>query len=233
MPKKKAKREEKKISENIPSNISKSKDTSIDPKEKKSLVYEIVKTVLTIAFIFVGVRYFLIQPFLVVGSSMEPNFHEGQYLFVNELGYRLTAPKRGDVVVFKHPDENCTRHIESSFLNRIFFQGPCKNYIKRIVGLPSERVTIEEGKVKIVNTETPEGFTLDESTYVPSNVKLYGSQTVTLGKKEYYVLGDNREPNGSSDSREWGALPRNHITGKVWITVFPLSELGFLPKVEY
>lgn len=215
------------------SSVTKEPGTGLKNEEKKSLLYEIVKTVLTIAFIFVAVRYFIVQPFLVVGSSMEPNFHEGQYLFVNELTYRVKAPARGDVIVFKHPDETCTAHVDSSFINRIFIQGPCRNYIKRIVGLPGERISVENGKIKIVNNKTPEGFFLDEKDYVPSNLKLFGNQTVDIDKKEYYVIGDNREPNGSSDSREWGVLPKSHITGKAWLTIAPISDFGFLPKIEY
>lgn len=200
-------------------------------EKKHSLFYEIAKTILTVAFVFLCIRYFVIQPFLVVGSSMEPNFHDGEYIFVNELSYHLSGPKRGDVAVFKHPEPACNSHIKRGFINRIFIQGPCKNYIKRIVGLPGEKVSIENGEVKVFNSKTPDGFVLDEESYISEDIKLYGNQKVSLGKNEYYVLGDNRTPNGSSDSREWGALPRTHITGKAWVTVLP--KPGVVPKPLY
>lgn len=200
-------------------------------EKKQSLIYEIVKTILTVAFIFVFVRYFIVQPFLVVGSSMEPNFHDGEYIFVNEFAYKLSGPKRGDVAVFKHPEPDCNSHIRSNFVNRIFIQGPCRNYIKRIVGLPGEKVNVANGKVTIYNKKSPGGFVLDETDYIPETADLFGNQTVTLGKNEYYVLGDNRHPNGSSDSREWGALPKTHITGKAWVIVLPKPSM--VPKPTY
>lgn len=206
------------------------KEEKIENESKSSLFLEILKTILTVAFIFVVVRYFVIQPFLVVGSSMEPNFHDGEYLFVNELVYSLSKPGRGDVIVFKHPEPACNAHISKGFLNRIFIQGPCKNYIKRVIGLPGETITVFGGKVTIANSQNPGGFELDEE-YIPANIKLFGNQIVTLDNNEYYVLGDNRQPNGSSDSREWGSLPSNYITGKAWLSVIP--NFGFIPKPKY
>lgn len=202
-------------------------------KEKKSVLWEIIKTIFTVALVFVFIRYFIIQPFLVVGSSMEPNFHDNEYIFVNELTYRITGPKRGDVVVFKHPTPECSNHINTSFINKIFLQGPCRNFIKRIVGLPGERVKIENGEITIINSKNPEGLVLNETDYIPSNIKLFGNQTVELKKGEYYVLGDNRQPNGSSDSREWGALPKSHITGKAWLKALPLNDAGFIKRPMY
>jgi len=202
-------------------------------RDSNSLVLEILKTILTVGLIFIVVRYFVVQPFLVVGSSMEPNFHDGEYIFVNELLYRLGSPKRGDVVVFKHPEPDCNKHINSSFIKRNFIQGPCKNYIKRVVGLPGEMVTVANGKINIVNTKHPEGFDLDENEYISSDIRLYGNQTEKLDKNEYYVRGDNRLPNSSSDSREWGPLSRTHITGRAWLRVLPINESGFIPKPKY
>ncbi|PIZ00430.1 signal peptidase I [bacterium (Candidatus Howlettbacteria) CG_4_10_14_0_8_um_filter_40_9] len=205
-----------------------------DLKEKKGgLPLDIAKTILTVGLTFLFVRYFVVQPFLVVGSSMEPNFHDSEYIFVNELSYHLTAPHRGDVVVFKHPEPECTDFVNASFINRIFLQGPCKNYIKRVIGLPGETIKIENGKVTIINTKHPAGFDLDEGDYISSDIKLYGNQSVTLGKNEYYVIGDNRLPNGSSDSREWGPLPRQFITGKAALIVLPTSSAGLVPNPKY
>lgn len=214
-------------------NIEINSENTPDKSGSRPLVFEILKTILTVGLIFIVVRYFVVQPFLVVGSSMDPNFHDGEYIFVNELVYRAGSPKRGDVIVFKHPEPDCNAHLNSGFINRNFLQGPCKNYIKRVVGLPGETINIENGKVMIINRKYQDGFELDETDYIQSNIKLYGNQTVELDKNEYYVLGDNRLPNSSSDSREWGPLPRTHITGRAWLRVLPINEAGLVPSPKY
>lgn len=164
--------------------------------------WEIIKVVIISLAVILPVRYFLVQPFFVLGASMEPNFANGDYLIIDEASYRLGDPQRGQVIVFKYP------------LN------PKDYYIKRIIGLPGETVTIKEGKVYIKNTDNPEGFWLDESTYI--NEYTGNDQEVTLREDEYFVLGDNR--NASSDSRAWGALNRDFIVGKAWIRAFPFNQ---------
>jgi len=166
----------------------KKQSKSISRKEFFSFFTEVIKTIGLIALIFVLVRYYIAQPFLVVGSSMEPSFFDNEYIIVNELSYQFTAPKRGDVVVFKHPDEFCTSFVGADganysltqrvgkYVNRTFFQGSCKNYIKRVIGLPGETVTIKEGSVTITNNENPQGFVVDEKSYT-NGIKLFGNQT--------------------------------------------------------
>lgn len=193
-------------------------------------VKEILKTIITIAGIWLIVRYFVVQPFLVSGSSMEPTFEDGEYIFVNELNYNFTAPKRGDVIVFKHPSPECKDFVEKNFINRKFLQGPCKNYIKRTIALPNETIEIKNGEIKIFNSKNPSGFTLNENY---AQTKLYGNQTVSLKKGEYFVVGDNREPNGSSDSREWGPLPKKFIIGKAALIVLPPNKAGFIKTPQY
>jgi signal peptidase I len=159
----------------------------------------------------------IIQPFSVFGSSMEPNFHDQEYIIVNSIGYRLHKPTRGDVIVFKFP-ENKT-----------------KNYIKRIIGLPGERVVIEDDKIEVFNQQYPSGTFLNEdylplgTKTVPRSNKNYSD--FTLAGNEYYVLGDNRE--ASSDSREWGPLPENLIIGKSWVVCWPISDWQVVPSVNY
>jgi len=195
------------------------------------LIKEISKTIFFIAILWLGIRFYVVQPFLVSGSSMEPTFEDSEYIFVNELTYNFTGPKRGDVVVFKHPSPECAEFVEASYINRKFRQGSCKNFIKRVVGLPGESVEIKNGQVKIYNKDYPSGLTLDESSYITT--QLYGNQTVNLKKDEYYVIGDNREPNGSSDSREWGPLTRKFITGKAAVIVLPPNKAGFIKSPKY
>ncbi len=164
--------------------------------------WEIIKVVIISLAVILPVRYFLVQPFFVLGASMEPNFANGDYLIIDEASYRIGDPQRGQVIVFKYP------------LN------PKDYYIKRIIGLPGETVMIKEGKVYIKNADSPEGFLLDETTYI--NEYTSNDQEVTLREDEYFVLGDNRD--ASSDSRAWGVLNRDFIVGKAWIRAFPFNQ---------
>jgi len=160
-------------------------------------IWETAKIVIISLAIIIPIRYYLIQPFFVRGASMEPNFDDGQYLVVNEIGYRVGQPKRGDVIVFKYPfDKN-------------------QYYIKRIIGLPEERIEVRDGAVFINNVK------LDESAYLSEATFTNGSIVINLKDGEYFVLGDNRQ--ASSDSRQWGVLPTANIIGQVWIRAWPLN----------
>ena len=177
---------------------------------KKALLgfWEILKVAIVSLAIILPVRYFLVQPFFVIGASMEPNFSSGDYLIIDELSYRFDNPKRGQVVVFKYP------------LN------PKEYYIKRVVGLPGETVIVKDGKVTIKNSEYSEGFVLDESMYFD---RYTGKDTEnSLKENEYFVLGDNRDV--SSDSRTWGAVPKSLIVGRAWVRVFPFNEFQLFSK---
>lgn len=174
-------------------------------------VWDLAKVFL-VAFVLVWgiIRPFIAEPFVVSGSSMVPNFHNREYLIIEKLSYRLHAPERGDVIVFRYPKD------------------PTQYFIKRIIALPGERVTISQGHVVVFNSQHPEGLTLDES-YLPSqNVTLGRPELVELSGSDYYVLGDNRMY--SSDSRVWGPLPKAEFIGKAWLRVLPLSQFGLIPK---
>jgi signal peptidase I len=173
-------------------------------------VGEFLRLLIIAAAIAIPIRYFIVQPFIVRGASMEPNFYDGQYLIVNELAYFLREPKRGEVVVFHYPLD------------------PREYYIKRIIGLPGESVSIKNGEVVIVNAERPEGFRLDEP-YLPEDLPTVGSPIpVKLGPSEFLVLGDNRP--FSSDSRTWGLLDKKHITGYALFRAWPPQDFGFIPQ---
>lgn len=158
-------------------------------------IFEISKTVILALLIVLPIRLFLFQPFLVQGISMEPNFLSNDYLIVEEVSKRFKDFQRGDVVVFS-------------------FQG--RKLIKRIVGLPGEKVEISDGKVKI------NGKILDESAYLPKNSFTVGEVFVTLEKDEFFVLGDNRSH--SFDSRVFGPIKRKDIVGKVAFKI-PFSKI--------
>ncbi len=161
-------------------------------------------------FIFIVVvavlRIFIIDPFLVHGSSMEPTFDEANYVIVDKLTYAFSEPERGDVIVFDAPTEDG------------------RYFIKRVIGLPGERVVVEGPLVQIFNTENPDGFLLNEP-YVTFESQRKVERT--LKADEYFVMGDNREV--SSDSRIWGPLKKDAITGRALIRLLPISDLSVLP----
>lgn len=180
-------------------------DTKPSPFSRQGII-EIIKFILLAVCVVIPVRMFVMQPFIVSGSSMFPTFKDGQYLIVDELSYHFREPARGDVIVFKPPMNLKTY------------------YIKRIIGLPGETVIINGANIIIKNEAHPEGFILTQP-YIetPSDDKI----EKTLGPDEYYVLGDNRT--ASSDSRYWGTLPRKDITGRAFLRLFPFTQISYLP----
>ncbi len=176
-----------------------------------SSIFEFIKTIAIIVLVAFLIRFYLIQPFVVDGSSMEPTFYNGDYLLVNKLSYRLHSPKRGDVIIFHPPNS------------------PRLNYIKRIIALPGEQIQIKNGEIFI------NGAKLEEK-YIPAEITLVrNSQAANLEQKlaanEYFVLGDNR--GHSSDSREWGNVPSTNIIGRAWVVVFPLPKFGLVFHPTY
>src|SRR5690242_6367081 len=116
-----------------------------------SFAGELVKIILIAFAIIIPIRFFILQPFYVKGASMEPNFHDNEYLIIDELSYRLHQPQRGDVVVVRNPSQ------------------PSEFLIKRIIGLPGERLTVNDGQVTIFNSAHPDGAVLDETSYLPAD----------------------------------------------------------------
>lgn len=174
-------------------------------------IWEVTKIVIIALVIVVPIRYFLFQPFFVKGQSMEPNFENGDYLIVDELSFRFRDPQRGEVVVFKYPNNLSQR------------------YIKRMIGLPGETVEIKDGKIILFDQEG--GRVLDESDYLSSSIQTPGDIRVTLAENEYFVLGDNRY--ASSDSRRWGSLPREDIVGRVVLRAWPFAALAKFEAPSY
>ncbi len=178
---------------------------------------DFIRTVIIVFALATILRVFIVQPFVVEGSSMVPRFETNDYLVVDKISYRVSAPERGDIIVFHYPNQ------------------PTINYVKRIIGLPGERVRIENNIVTVFNTENPQGFTVNESIYLqPSVVTAIpgtGSKEVVVTDNNYFVMGDNRP--ASSDSREWGLLPRENIIGRVVFQAFPLARASFISHARY
>lgn len=182
---------------------------SVVPEEKntENPFWDILRFALIAIVIVLPVRWYIAQPFIVSGASMEATFHNNEYLIVDQFTYHFREPERGEVIIFHYPND------------------PTKYFIKRVIGLPGETVSIEDNTVKIINQDNPEGVILDEP-YIADAITT-GDQSVTLDKEEYFVMGDNREH--SSDSRTWGTLNEGEIVGRAWLRLFPPTELSFLP----
>ena len=176
-------------------------------EEKKETFGDFLRFALIAVAIVLPIRFFVVQPFIVSGTSMFPTFDNRHYLIIDELSYRFEKPKRGEVVVFKFPFETA------------------KYLIKRVIGLPGETVVIKDASVLIKNAAHPEGMPIEQSGIKTSGRK--ADQTVTLKDDEYFVLGDNRD--ASSDSRIWGPLKKTFITGRPLLRLYPITKIGFFP----
>lgn len=174
---------------------------------RDSFIVEIFKFSILALVIVVPFRLFIAQPFIVSGASMYPTFDTGQYLIVDQLTYHFEQPQRGDVIIFKFP------------------QDPSKYFIKRIIGLPGETVELDSGVTRVTNPTTNQTVTLNES-YLKTD-RTGEKLTRTLASNEYFVMGDNR--GASSDSRIWGPVPRENIMGRALIRLLPPSIFGIFP----
>lgn len=187
---------------------NKNTQDTVRSSKNKQETRELIRFILIAALIIVPFRIFVAQPFIVNGASMDPTFETNQYLIVDQISYQRNEPSRGDVVIFRYP------------LN------PKDFYIKRIIGLPGETVTIRGNEVFIQEVDSATSYKLEEP-YITfqdtSNIQL---RTI-LDEKEYFVMGDNR-PN-SSDSRVWGVLPEEFIKGKAFLRLLPLNKIQYLP----
>lgn len=175
--------------------------------KETSFIGEVFKFALLAFIIVVPFRLFIAQPFIVSGASMSPTFETGQYLIVDQITYQFEEPKRGDVVIFKFPND------------------PSKYFIKRIIGLPGEVVQLANGVTTIINPDTEEEVVLDEKYLVTD--KTDDHLSIKLSSTEYFVMGDNRS--ASSDSRVWGPVPREHIVGRALIRLLPLQTASLFP----
>ncbi len=195
------------------------------PEEPSLLgvLWEFVQTLVLALVIFLLIRN-VVQNYRIDGISMEPNFHNGQFLFVNRYAYcpgihievPLTniklydrvwcvwPPRRGDVIVFEYP-------LDIS-----------RDFIKRVIGLPGETVEVKAGKVYVDNKLLPEPF--------GPNPSMRTSPPVKVGPNQVFVMGDNRD--NSSDSRTWGLLPQNDIIGKAWVSYWPPKNWAIVPHYD-
>lgn len=179
---------------------------SIGSKLGNNLVEFIEFAAVTIA-ILVVIRFFIAEPHKVSGHSMDNNFHDGDLIITNKVSLKFSNPARGEVIILHNP------------LN------PDQVFIKRVIGLPNERVKLLNGQFYINDQLLPE-------PYLPSGLKTPGENFLIEGaeiivpKDQYFVAGDNRP--ASSDSREWGTVKRDLIIGQALIRYWPLSRAGVI-----
>ncbi|MFA5051116.1 MAG: signal peptidase I [Patescibacteria group bacterium] len=171
-------------------------------------ILDLVKIVLLAFIIIWPIHHFVFQPFYVSGPSMEPNYYDKDYLIVEELSYRFHSPQRGEVIVFHSPNNS------QDYL------------IKRVIGLPGERIVISKNKISVYNQQFPQGVEFNENSYLNPGLVTMGEVDVQLNSDEYYVLGDHR--NVSLDSRVFGPIKRSTIVGRAWFRGWPFKNLGLL-----
>jgi signal peptidase I len=187
---------------------------------------ETLKFVVIFGFLFIVIRTFLVQPFMVDGPSMSPTFETGHYLLVNKLPNYFDTPKRLDVVIFDIPDTEPQYHtcLIPNLVSNSCLVTSKRYLIKRVIGLPGEKVSVMNGVTTIYNKENPNGFILDESFVKHIS---YISDERTLKEDEYYVMGDNRA--NSSDSRYFGPVTFNKIVGSPLLRLWPIQYIGLKP----
>ncbi|KKR81445.1 MAG: Signal peptidase I [Candidatus Daviesbacteria bacterium GW2011_GWA1_41_61] len=179
---------------------------SLGDRIKNNLV-ELIEFIAIIGAILVVVRFFVAEPHKVSGSSMVPNFHDGDYIITNKVATQISQPQRGEVIILKNP-----RNMDQVF-------------IKRVIGLPGDRVMVSGGKVYINGQPTAE-------LYLPKGTRTYGGASLSEGEEltvpqgRYFIMGDNR--GGSSDSREWGTIGKDLVVGQAWLRYWPPQQFTLI-----
>lgn len=174
----------------------------------KGLFKDLFTLALLVVVVVIPIRVFVASPFIVDGDSMHPTFENLDYLIVDEFIYNFKAPSRGDVIVFRYPVD------------------PSIFYIKRIIGMPNEVISINRGSVTVTTTDG-EKLSLEEP-YIVNEDATY-TKNFSLNSEEYFVMGDNRP--SSSDSRIWGPLPKKDIIGRVDLRLLPIQKSSIFPGV--
>src|SRR5947209_2173349 len=183
-----------------------------DFEKRYRLVREVIETIVLTVLMFLVIR-FAVQNFNIEGRSMEPSLHDQELILVDKWTYLFRLPARGDVIVFIAPPQ------------------PSQDYIKRVIALPGDVITIQNTTVIV------DGVTLKETYVDPNNnhgniVESKPVSKMVVPPNDYFVLGDNRD--GSSDSRTWGFVPKQNIIGRAALVYWPLQQDndGFLPNVS-
>lgn len=174
--------------------------------------FDFLQGIVVVLAVLVMIYLFIMSPQEISGASMEPNFHNGEYILTNKVQTKFRAPQRGDVVVFKSPKN---KEVD---------------YIKRIIGLPGDTVKLSANKFYV------NGQVVDEP-YLPADIVVFGGSYLQEGAEivvppgTYFVSGDNRPH--SSDSREFGPIAMEDFIGTVFFRYWPVSQMGVIPHPTY
>lgn len=178
------------------------------PTSFKDHVIDFFQTLVVFAAIGTAIYWLIAQPHKVSGSSMDPNFKNGDYIITDKVSYRFSEPRRGDIVVFKNPRDET------------------QDFIKRVIGIPGDKVKVQNGKVYLNGSELKEPYLKSTIVTNPGSFLREGNE-ITVERGHYITIGDNRQ--ASSDSREWGFITREEIIGKVFFRYWPATEIGLYP----
>jgi signal peptidase I len=177
-----------------------------------------LEVITTAVALFVVIFLFVARIHEVNGNSMLPNFHNGEFVLTDQLTHRFRHPQRGEIIIFKAPPQ------------------PKKEYIKRVIGLPGEKIKIQNNRITIFNKDHPDGFILEEGYLAPGTItegktEITTNTLFTVPEGQYIVMGDNRT--ASSDSRQWGGVPEGMIVGRAIIRIWPPNKIGLVPHAKY
>lgn len=181
-------------------------------KRAVGAIFDFLQGIVVVLAILVMIYLFIMSPQEINGASMEPNFHNGEYILTNKMLLKLRDPIRGDVVIFKSP-----RNKEV-------------DYIKRVLGLPGDRVKLEANTFYVNDQKV-------EEPYLTPGVTIFGGSFLREGEEisvpegTYFVVGDNRPH--SSDSREFGPIAKEDFIGVAILRYWPFSQFGVLPRPVY
>lgn len=181
-------------------------------KKVVAFFFDFLETIVVALSIFVVVYLFLFQPHEIKGNSMEPNFHNNEYILTDKISYRFREPQRGEVIIFKAPGN------------------PDVDYIKRIIGLAGDKVKVLNGKVYVNDQQLPEAYLAESTPLLPASSMQEGIP-ISVPEGELFAMGDNRPH--SSDSREFGPIPISSIIGKAFLRYWPINQFTIVSKAEY
>ncbi|KJR99615.1 MAG: signal peptidase I [Peptococcaceae bacterium BRH_c4a] len=173
----------------------------VKERREKSVLREILESIIIAVVLALLIRTYILQPFFIPTGSMEPNLMVQDHIIVNKVNYRFWEPQRGDIVVFRYPVD------------------PKRDFVKRLIGKPGERVEIRNSQLYI------DGSIVNEN-YLPEGLRFHDFGPVKVPENSYLMLGDNR--NNSDDSRVWGTLPKDLIIGKAVLIYWPLDRVQII-----
>lgn len=186
------------------------------PEERKSPFQKLsagavdfIQSLVVFGAIFAIIYLFIAQPHKVSGSSMVPTFQNGDYILTDKVSYRFGQPKKGDIIVLKNPRDET------------------QDFIKRIIATPGQNLKVEGNNVYVDNKQQNESY-LPVGTPTHAGSFLHEGETILIAPNQYFIFGDNR--NHSSDSREWGAITKSEIVGKVFFRYWPPAKIGLFKQ---